>query len=84
MRIHLFAMRNMKEVLRDPLNLFFGLAFPLILLALLSVLNANIPAEASNTMFEINNIAPGLAMFGTTFTAYSREWSWQKIARLLF
>ena len=69
MRIVLFAKRNTKEILRDPTNLFFGLGFPLILLVLLSVINASIPAEANNTMFSIENLAPGLAMFGTAFMA---------------
>lgn len=69
MRIYLFAKRNAKEILRDPVNLFFGLGFPLILLALLSVINASIPPEANNPMFEIENLAPGLAMFGTAFMA---------------
>ncbi|NLV36526.1 MAG: ABC transporter permease [Clostridiaceae bacterium] len=69
MRIVLFAKRNTKEILRDPTNLFFGLGFPLILLVLLSVINASIPAEANNTMFAIENLAPGLAMFGTAFMA---------------
>lgn len=69
MRIFLFANRNAKEVLRDPINLFFGLGFPLVLLALLSVINANIPPEAENSMFEIGNLAPGLAMFGSVFMA---------------
>lgn len=69
MRIFLFSNRNTKEVLRDPINLFFGLGFPLILLVLLSAINANIPPEAGNTMFEIGNLAPGLAMFGSVFMA---------------
>jgi len=69
MRIFLFANRNTKEVLRDPINLFFGLGFPLVLLALLSIINANIPPEAENPMFEISNLAPGLAMFGSVFMA---------------
>lgn len=69
MRIYLFAKRNTKEILREPVNLCFGLGFPLVLLALLSIINANIPAEAGNTMFEIGNLAPGLAMFGTAFMA---------------
>ncbi len=69
MRIALFAKRNTKEILRDTTNLFFGLGFPLILLVLLSVINATIPAEANNTMFSIENLAPGLAMFGTAFMA---------------
>jgi ABC-2 type transport system permease protein len=69
MRILLFAKRNIKEVLRDPINLFFGLGFPLVLMALLSIINAAIPPEAENTMFEIENLAPGLAMFGSVFMA---------------
>ena len=32
MRAFTFANRNTKELLRDPLNLFFGLGFPLVLL----------------------------------------------------
>lgn len=69
MKTFLFANRNAKEVLRDPINFFFGLGFPLVLLALLSVINANIPPEADNPMFAINNLAPGLAMFGSVFMA---------------
>ncbi len=69
MRIVLFAKRNTKEILRDPINLFFGLGFPLALLVLLSVINASIPPEANNPMFSIENLAPGLAMFGTAFMA---------------
>lgn len=69
MRIILFEKRNMKEILRDPINLFFGLGFPLILLVLLSIINASIPSEANNTMFSIEKLAPGLAMFGTAFMA---------------
>lgn len=69
MRTLLFADRNTKEVLRDPSNLIFGLGFPMILLVLLSVINGSIPVEAGNTMFAIDNLAPGLAMFGTAFMA---------------
>jgi ABC-2 type transport system permease protein len=69
MRIYLFTKRNTKEILRDPINFFFGLGFPLILLMLLSIINANIPQEANNPVFEIGNIAPGMAMFGTVFMA---------------
>ena len=69
MRILLFARRNTKEVLRDPINFFFGLGFPIILLILLSIINNAIPPEAENPMFEIRNLAPGLAMFGSVFMA---------------
>lgn len=69
MRMFLFAKRNIKEILRDPINLFFGLGFPLVLLALLSIINSAIPPEAKNTMFQINNLAPGMTMFGSVFMA---------------
>ena len=69
MRILLFARRNTKEVLRDPVNFFFGLGFSLVLLVLLSIINGAIPHEAGNPMFEISNLAPGLAMFGSVFMA---------------
>lgn len=69
MRMFLFTKRNIKEILRDPINLFFSLGFPLILLVLLSILNSAIPSEAKNTMFQIKNLAPGLAMFGSVFMA---------------
>lgn len=69
MRILLFSKRTIKEILRDRVNLFFGLGFPLVLLVLLSVINANIPAEANNAMFSIQNLASGIATFGPVFMA---------------
>ena len=69
MRMFLFAKRNIKEILRDPINLFFSIGFPLVLLVLLSIINSSIPPEAKNTMFQIKNLAPGLAMFGSVFMA---------------
>ena len=35
MRAMTFARRTAKEILRDPLTLFFGLGFPVVLLLLL-------------------------------------------------
>lgn len=58
-----FATRNAKEILRDPLNLFFGLGFPLVLILLLSAIQANIPVD----LFEIQHLAPGIAVFGLAF-----------------
>lgn len=69
MRTFLFAKRNTKEILRDHVNLFFSLGFPIVLLVLLSIINSAIPAEAKNTLFEIDNLSPGLAMFGSVFMA---------------
>jgi ABC-2 type transport system permease protein len=66
-RTCIFAIRNAKEILRDPINLFFGLAFPVVLLFLFSIINSAIPPEANNPMFEPEQVTPGVAMFGTVF-----------------
>ena len=63
MKMLTFAKRCAKEILRDPINLFFGLGFPLVLLALLSAIQANIPVD----LFEINNLTPGITVFGLAF-----------------
>lgn len=63
MKIMIFAKRCSKEILRDPLNLGFGLGFPLILLILLSALQANIPTS----LFEIDSLTPGITIFGLSF-----------------
>lgn len=63
MRFLAFSGRTMKEILRDPLNLCFGLGFPIVLLLLLSAIQANIPVD----LFEIGSLAPGITVFGLSF-----------------
>ena len=63
MRMLTFAKRCTKEILRDPINLGFGLGFPLVLLLLLSSLQANIPVS----LFEIDTLTPGITVFGLSF-----------------
>lgn len=63
MRMLTFAKRCAKEILRDPINLMFGLGFPLVLLVLLSTLQANIPVS----LFEIDTLTPGITVFGLSF-----------------
>lgn len=63
MRMLTFAKRTAKEILRDPLNLCFGLGFPLVLLFLLSIIQSNIPVS----LFEIDHLAPGITVFGLSF-----------------
>ena len=65
MRMLTFSGRNVREILRDPLNLAFGLGFPLVLLFLLSAIQANIPVP----LFEIAHLAPGISVFGLAFLA---------------
>lgn len=63
MKMLAFAKRCGKEILRDPLNILFGLGFPVVLLLLLSAIQANIPAA----LFEIGRLAPGIGVFGLSF-----------------
>ncbi len=63
MRMLTFASRNAKEILRDPLNLCFGLGFPLVLIVLLSAIQASIPVS----LFEIQHLTPGITVFGLSF-----------------
>ena len=63
MRMRTFAIRNAREILRDPLTLFFGLGFPLVLILLLSAIQANIPVQ----LFEIQHLTPGVTVFGLSF-----------------
>ena len=65
MKLRSFASRNTKEILRDPLTLCFGLGFPLVLLLLLSAIQANIPVE----LFEIHHLTPGITVFGLAFVS---------------
>ena len=63
MKMLSFAKRNLKEIIRDPLTIIFGLGFPLILILLLSAIQANIPVP----LFEIQHLAPGITVFGLSF-----------------
>ena len=63
MRMLTFANRNTKEILRDPLNLSFGLGFPLILILLLSAIQAIVPVD----LFKIEHLTPGITVFGLSF-----------------
>ena len=63
MRMFTFAKRCAREILRDPINLAFGLGFPLVLLVLLSAMQKNIPVP----LFEIDTLTPGITVFGLAF-----------------
>ena len=63
MKMLTLANRNMKEIVRDPLTLGFGLGFPLVLLLLLSAIQASIPVS----LFEIESLTPGITVFGLSF-----------------
>ena len=63
MKLLTFSSRTAKEILRDPLNFGFGIGFPVVLLLLLSAIQANVPVS----LFEIEQLAPGIAVFGLSF-----------------
>lgn len=63
MKSFILANRNAKEILRDFMNLAFGLGFPLIILFLLSAIQANIPVD----LFVIDKLIPGIIIFGLSF-----------------
>ena len=63
MRMLTFANRNTKEILRDPLNLGFGIGFPIVLLLLLSAIQASVPVS----LFEIQHMTPAITVFGLSF-----------------
>lgn len=63
MKMLVFANRTAKEILRDPLTLLFGIGFPVILLLLLTAINRNIP----ESVFDLDHLTPGIAVFGLSF-----------------
>lgn len=63
MKLLAFGTRNTKEILRDPLSIVFSLGFSLILLLLLTAIQANIPVS----LFEIQELTPGITIFGLSF-----------------
>lgn len=63
MRMLTFSNRNTKEILRDPLTTAFGLGFPIVILLLLTAIQANVPVD----VFTLDSLAPGIAIFGLSF-----------------
>lgn len=66
-RITAFASRNIKELMREPLSYIFCLGFPMIMLIVMSIVNASIPPEAGMTVFRIDRLCGGIIVFGQTF-----------------
>lgn len=63
MKTMAFASRNSREILRDRLSLAFGIGFPVVILLLLTAIQARIPVK----LFTIDHLTPGIAMFGLSF-----------------
>ena len=67
MKTLVFAGRNFRELLRDPLSYIFCLGFPVIMLTVMTIINKSIPPEANMTIFSIENLSSGISVFGMTF-----------------
>lgn len=84
MKMLTFSHRTGREILRDPLTILFGLGFPLILLLLLTAIQKNVPV----TLFALDSLTPGVAVFGLAFltlfaaTLISRDRSGSFLVRL--
>lgn len=63
MKMLTFCLRNQKEIVREPLTVIMSLGFPIVVLLLLSAIQANIPVS----LFEINYLTPGITIFGLAF-----------------
>lgn len=63
MKLLAFSRRTSKEILRDPLNLGFGLGFPVVLLLLMTAIQTNVPVD----LFRLETLTPGIAVFGLSF-----------------
>lgn len=60
-----FAKRNIKEITRDPVVYIFCLAFPVIMLALFSIINRFTGATTTN--FDFPSLIPGITTFSLSF-----------------
>lgn len=63
MRVISFSKCNMKEIMRDPLTLIFGMGFPIALLLLFSSIQRSVPVP----IFEITRVSPGISVFSLSF-----------------
>lgn len=66
-KVSAFSSRNFKEIIRDPLSYIFCLGFPLVMLLVMTIINDSIPPQTGMTIFRIDNLAGGIAVFGLTF-----------------
>lgn len=61
-RIKVLLIRNIKEILRDPLSLIFTIVFPLVMEVLFYLIFHNL-----TTQFEMKYLAPGIIVFSQAF-----------------
>ena len=66
MRALVFASRNIKEILRDPLSYAFSLGLPIVMLVVFYVV---FYSEAAY-WFSLELLTPGIAVFSFAFEAH--------------
>lgn len=70
MRAFVFAKRNLKEILRDPLSLIFNFLFPILMLVLFNCFiigKDQETIEKTMPMFLPDHIVPSIVIFGYSF-----------------
>jgi ABC-2 type transport system permease protein len=67
MKAMIFAVRNFKEIIRDPMSIILGIGGPVAPIAMLSLVSRSIPGSID--LFEIQNFAPGMIVVGLSFLA---------------
>ncbi len=67
-----FARRTYREILRDPVSLIFGLAFPLILMVVLQIICKNVYTSGSDVLecYEIDKLMIGISVYSFSFTSF--------------
>ena len=67
MRMLAFMKRTTKEIVLDPLAVFFGVGFPIVLLLLLTAINSGIPKGQGPDTFDLEKLTPAISVFGLSF-----------------
>lgn len=68
-RTWLFARRTMKEIMRDPVNLFFGLAFPVLLLWALSLIYKQVGQIPGAATISGDELAAAISAYAPVFVS---------------
>lgn len=65
MKALVFAKRNYKETVRDPVSIIFGVGLPIAMLCIFCAIYKSVDSMPS--MFGVNEMAPSMATFGLSF-----------------
>ena len=67
-----FAKRTYKEILRDPVSLIFGMAFPLVLMVILQMICKSLSNSGTDILecYEIDKLMIGISVYCFSFTSF--------------